>query len=193
MSKRTETLKRHVLCELRATTRTLARVRFFTDVDLRACACPFIISVTSRREYSAASVRTNFLPFFSRRVSTDGEPSRSSAPTHPRTYHRYLFLAMMTANTRRMFRSFARFELQRKNKYPTLGSSSVSLPLTLTLTLTLPLPLPFPSLTFYTRGDLRDRCTESVQFANGSQGYGSERQKENSYFLFPLCTIVLCL
>lgn len=158
---------------------------------LRACACvracPFIISVTSRREYSAASVRTNFLPFFSRRVSTDGEPSRTSAPTHPRTYHRYLFLAMMTANTRRMFRSFARFELQRKNKYPTLGSSSVSLPLTL------PLPLPFPSLIFYTRGDLRDRCTESVQFVNESQGYGSERQKENSYFLFPLCTIALCL
>jgi hypothetical protein len=54
----------------------------------------------TNRDATIYPCHMNLLPFFSRRVSRGGEPLGASAPTHPRIYHRFLFLAMMITNIR---------------------------------------------------------------------------------------------
>lgn len=150
---------------------------------------------TSRTRAAATRVpvRTNFLPFFSSRASSDGGASEISAlqHTHPRTYHRYLFLAMMTANTRRMFRSFARFEsCNAKINTPPLDRVPCRCHCrTVTVTVTVTAPVSLPSLAFYARGKSIYAAKACDRSADGSQGYGSMPMPLHAYgfvYLLPL-------
>lgn len=81
-------------------------------------------NVLDRREYATRVFTVEFSAIFFASSFERWRTTSRASNIHPRTYHRYLFLAMMTANTRRMFRAI--HELQRKNKYPTRIKSSVS-------------------------------------------------------------------